>query len=201
MAKPKLAVINHEPTASARPAIAVVLFGRDSSDKREAASFLENDTAAARSAAEVMDFKLAEIGGDAATAIAKRLPAGKVFPSGKAFMPFVKATLYSELLAAIGEEDDTDADKHDPEEQHEKLAPKLYDFTGYRLPPSWGDITLGSLVLAATAPQEGWWEALITEVKDDGLFVLKLRDSPDDPPILRCAHQLGLLPVSTAIAA
>jgi len=86
-------------------------------------------------------------------------------------------------------------------EAHEKLAPKLYDFTGYRLPPSWGGITLGSLVLATTTPQEGWWEALVTEVKDEGLFVLKWRDSPDDPPFLRRAHQLGLLPAPTAVAA
>ena len=46
-----------------------------------------------------------------------------------------------------------------------------------------------------------WYESLITEVKDDGLFVLKWRDWPDEPPFLRRAHQLGLLPIAATVAA
>lgn len=203
MASPKLTVLRTDPPASPpapKPVIALVLFGRDEAGKPHAASFLDTDKDAARAAAQTMSLRSASVDSDAARHIAGELAVGRLFPSGKAFVPFVKATLYAELLAALGEADDAPQEAS-AEEEHEKLAPALYDYTGYRLPRGWGEIKLGSLVLATVGPQEGWYEALITEAKDDGLFVLKWRDWPDEPPFLRRAHQLALLPGGAVTAA
>ena len=195
MPKPKLKVLTNDAAPAPAPdVIALVLFGRDAAGKPHAASFLGADANAAKVAATAMTLKTAEITTDAAREIAPKLPVGKLFPSGKAFAPFVKASVYTELLAAIGVADET------PQAEHAEAAPKLYEFTGYQLPPGWGDIKLGSLVLATVAPMDGWYEALITEVKDDGLFVLKWRDWPEDGAILRRAHQLGLLPAGNSAA-
>lgn len=197
MAKPKLAVI---PKPAPTPVIALVLFGRDEAGKPHAASFLDTDIDSAKAAGEAMALKSGPVEAEAVREIAAKLPVGKLFASGKAFVPFVKAALYQELLAALGEPDDAPQDAS-AEEAHEKLAPALYDFSGYRLPTGWDGITLGSLVLATVAPEDGWYEALVTEVKNDGLLLLKWRDWPDEPPFLRRAHQLALLPIADKASA
>ncbi|QJP14606.1 hypothetical protein G3545_13700 [Starkeya sp. ORNL1] len=201
MPKPKFKVLTNETVAPPAPdTIALVLFGRDGGGKPHAASFLSADVEDATAAAEAMSMKISAITTDAVRELAVKLPVGRLFPSGKAFAPFVKTSLYAELLAALGIADDVDSGE-DPDAAHEAAAPKLYDFSGYQLPPSWGNIKLGSLVLATIAPMDGWYEALIAEVKDDGLFVLKWRDWPEEPPFLRRAHQLALLPTGNSAAA
>ncbi|MCB4767310.1 hypothetical protein LGR54_01720 [Ancylobacter sp. Lp-2] len=193
MAKPSLAVVaKPQKLSAARPA-AVVLFGRDSGGKPHAASFFEADADSARSSAAIMGLKLAELDSDALRAAAAQLPAGKVYSSGKAFVPFVKGQLYAELVKTLGMTDDVPVSE-EKEAEHASLAPTLYDFSGSRLPTDWGDIKLGSLVLATAEPNEGWWEATITEVKASDLFVLKWRDWPDEPLFLRTKRQLALLP-------
>lgn len=201
MPKPSLAVVSKTAPPPATRAAALVLFGRDEAGKPHAASFAATEKEGAQAAAALMGLRHTPVEGEAVTKLARLLPLGRLFPSGKAFVPFVKATLFGELLAALGEKDE-EQDGGDAEAEHEKLAPTLYDFSAFRLPLGWGEIGPGHLVLATIAPQDGWYEALVTEVKDDGgLFVLSWRDWPDEPPFLRRAHQLALLPVIATAAA
>ncbi len=96
MPKPKFKVLTNETVAPPAPdTIALVLFGRDAGGKPHAASFLSADVEGATAAAEAMSMKSSAITTDAARELAPKLPVGKLFPSGKAFAPFVKATLYS----------------------------------------------------------------------------------------------------------
>ena len=60
------------------------------------------------------------------------------------------------------------------------------------IPGEWERINRGSIVLATEGPSEGWWEAVVTEVKDGDLFLVKWRDWPDEAPLLRQRGQLGL---------
>lgn len=201
MPKHSLAVVSKNAPPPATRAAALVLFGRDEAGKPHAASFAATESEGAQAAAAAMGLRHAPVNGEAVAKLARLLPLGRLFSSGKAFVPFVKATLYGELLAALGEKDE-EQDSGDSEAEHEKLAPALYDFSAYRLPPGWGEIGPGHLVLATVGAQEGWYEALITEVKDDGgLFVLSWRDWPDEPAFLRRAHQLALLPIIATAAA
>ncbi len=48
-----------------------------------------------------MDFYFVRADNDVLRALAAKLPAGRVFESGRAFVPFIKAALYEQLLAAL----------------------------------------------------------------------------------------------------
>ena len=60
------------------------------------------------------------------------------------------------------------------------------------LPKSWGDIRVGSLVIAHEGPTDGWWEALVTEVRDD-VLTLRWRDYPRMAAITRNRKEVALL--------
>ena len=62
-----------------------------------------------------------------------------------------------------------------------------------KLPGGWADIGVGSVVLATTGPDEGWYEAEVIEILDD-LMKLRWCSWPDDPVIARRFSQVGLLP-------
>jgi hypothetical protein len=56
-------------------------------------------------------------------------------------------------------------------------------------------LKVGSVVLVTEGrPQEGWWEAVVTEVKAGGLLVLRWRDFPEEEsPLVRKRQQVALL--------
>ena len=60
-------------------------------------------------------------------------------------------------------------------------------------PATWEAITIGSVVLAHLAPDEGWWEAIVLGTKD-GQLVLRWRDYARKPSFTRAPSELALLP-------
>jgi hypothetical protein len=60
----------------------------------------------------------------------------------------------------------------------------------------WRQLMPGSLVLAAGFDEEdnlaGWWEAIIVRV-DDGEFLVRWRDEPDEPRASRSREYIALL--------
>ncbi|MBG0794072.1 hypothetical protein IYY11_11905 [Methylocystis sp. H62] len=62
-----------------------------------------------------------------------------------------------------------------------------------KLPGGWGDIGVGSVMLATTGPDEGWYEAEVVEIHDD-LLTLTWCSWPEEPQFLRKISQVGLLP-------
>src|SRR5918994_7152786 len=78
----------------------VVLFGRSETGKARASAFGHSEAELARKAAELMDLRLLPVRTDAERALAAKLPRGRVFASGRAFVPFVKDALLTELQAA-----------------------------------------------------------------------------------------------------
>ena len=132
-------------------------------------------------------------------ALARKLPKGRVFDSGKLFAPLIQTKVYEQLLAHLPEHgipakprlvmsatssgDGSDADVQGPSES----VPE-----GTR-PTDWSKITVGSLVLAEEARMEGWFEAIVLEVRPKDVFKLKFRDYPDDPIITRHVSRLALM--------
>lgn len=82
---------------------ALIVLGRDEADRPHASAFGEADAALARKAADIMGMYAIPVETDDLRALAARLPEGRVFASGKAFVPFVKASLFDELLPHLGE--------------------------------------------------------------------------------------------------
>src|SRR4051794_33322508 len=87
-----------EPRVSETPA--VVLFGRDEANKPHGSYFVEPEVAQARKAAALMGVGLLPLSSDAERELAAKLPRGRIFGTGKAFLPFVKGPLYQELQPA-----------------------------------------------------------------------------------------------------
>ena len=80
-------------------ALAIVVFGRNDVGKPRAAAFGHSDAQLAEKAAGLMGMRVLRLETDKARELAAKLPRGRVFASGRAFVPFVKAGLYDALAA------------------------------------------------------------------------------------------------------
>jgi len=95
---------DHGQAGKDKPVPVLIVFGKDEANKPHASAFGEADVGLARKAAELMGMCAMPVETDAVRALAARLPDGRVFASGKAFVPFVKASLFEELLPHLGED-------------------------------------------------------------------------------------------------
>ncbi|WP_036281124.1 hypothetical protein [Methylocystis sp. ATCC 49242] len=191
-AKPKHAAQdNGEPV--------LVVMGLDDTRKPHASTFDEADAKLAAKAAGLMGMRVVKLDTAELKALAAKLPRGKVFASGRAFVPFVKASLYASIVAAAG----LPAKSPKPARMATASPPDGHSGAGGGDQPpdtaeatpakGWGDIGAGSLVLATTGPNEGWYEAVVIEVHGD-LLKLQWWSWPDEPLFARKISQVGLLP-------
>ena len=187
------------PPAAAEPAAGkgapavephLVVFGLDEGGKAHASWFGAADAELAIKAAGVMRYGVLPITTDEHRAAASGLAAGRVFASGRAFTPFAKMAAY-EALKAFGE-------AYQPPVPPEPQPEPPLTVTG--TPQQWGEIQVGSLVLASTGPDEGWYEAVVAEDRGEALYVLRWCGWPDDAPFVRRADGLALLPARPAEA-
>lgn len=86
---------------------AVILFGKDETAKPHASFFQKADLAGALNAAALMKMRVLRTDTIERRAVAAELPQGRVFASGKAFVPFVAAPLYGRLVALAAVADST----------------------------------------------------------------------------------------------
>lgn len=184
---------------------ALVVFGKDDGGKPHASWFDAEEAPLAMKAAGLMGMVVLPVDKDELRALALKAPHGKVFASGKAFVPFVKAALFEDL---VGYMPDPNAWPDRPERpaKPEKLPRAGKRANSYaaakdgspsaqkpRYPKDWDAIAVGDTVLACEADQDGWFEAKVVEVKPGAQLTLQWRDWPDLPPFLRKAQQVALI--------
>lgn len=58
-------------------------------------------------------------------------------------------------------------------------------------PKTWADIKVGSVVIGHETKEDGWWEAIVTEIKGE-LYTLRWRDYPAQPTVVRSRQQIAL---------
>ncbi len=80
----------------------VIVFGRDDKGKPHASRFDAAEAPLAEKAAGLMGMQVLRIASDEAVTLAATLPPGRIFASGRGFVPFVKAELFAKLAAAPG---------------------------------------------------------------------------------------------------
>ncbi|WIU42130.1 hypothetical protein KQ926_04010 [Methylorubrum extorquens] len=189
------------PAVPLRPA--VILFGRDERGRPHASRFLCDESAEVENAARLMNLNRAVAETKVLRDLADCLPTGRLFPSGRGFVPFVKADLYERLLAATGTLDmpmparaSGKAGDAPPPAGASSGGKGSPDAPGGapKAPSDWAGIKVGSTVLACQGPMEGWWEAVVLYTKADDHFVLRWRDFADDGEFNRARKDLGLLP-------
>jgi hypothetical protein len=174
---------------------AFIMLGLDDKAKAHASWFAVHQADAAATAAGLMDMALIKVNSKLVD-IAATLPQGKLFESGKAFVPFVKRSTYDLLATHLGEDyvaaaaqrveaaaaaaaDYSKASKGEP-------APRSY-------PDHWSKIAAGDTVLASEGHDDGWWEATVVAQQEDGSYLLRWTDWPELDQFVRSITQLGLL--------
>ncbi|MDB5594203.1 MAG: hypothetical protein JWM36_1164 [Hyphomicrobiales bacterium] len=199
--------------------LVIVLFGQDARGKAHASVFCENDAALAKKAALLMGFSCWQAPAEHRDLVAK-LPKGRLFASGRAFVPFVSAKALERIEAASGRQGPATSltiaargatgiagaglveiaagtpASGLPATAAGAGVPKAPMGAGGRpaLPPDWGAIAAGNLVLATTGElADGWFECRVIAITTDGLLELEWRDFPDDPRILRIREQVALM--------
>jgi hypothetical protein len=184
---------------------ALVLFGLDDRGKAHAAWFAQNDAEAGTTAAEAMGMFALPVEDDAVRALAGQVPQGKIFTSGKAFVPFVKASLFDALVMQLPE------DRRDQARQPVRASGKATgnsyavasgaaDGRGagaatvqHDFPTDWSKIKVGSVVLASEGREDGWYEADVLETLPGNRFKLRWHDWPDLPKFERAVTEIALL--------
>ncbi|RVJ77345.1 hypothetical protein [Sinorhizobium medicae] len=180
------------------PEAKVIMVGLDDQGKPHASWFAEDDGDAAAVAADLMDMALIEVGSDELTAVAKGLPRGKLFESGKAFVPFVKRTTYDQLAKYLDDDYLTaaaarvEAAAAAASAAAEDYAKASKGEVPARQPEDWSKLLVGDLVLARETAEEGWFEAIVIEATDDR-FRLRWRDWPELPSFTRALTDIALL--------
>jgi hypothetical protein len=171
---------------------AVVVFGRDEGGRARASAFGQGEAHLATKAAGLMGMQVLCLETGEPADLAAKLPRGRVFASGRAFVPFVKAGLYEALTALAGVSAATPASTVEPASAAPP-SPQEGTSKAVLAPETWDDIGVGSIVLATEGPQEGWFESVVITAEDDR-FTLRWRDWPGLPKFARRMWQLGLLP-------
>lgn len=192
------------PAIASRPVTLphpVIILGRDDRGKPHASFFPATDCRAAEQAAALMGMLTIRADRDEVRAWLPKLPKGKLFDSGKAFVPFVKQDLYREIAAHLPEDQRGMA-------EHIRAAassPKTEDADGEsagsgdrpdilnELPDDWSTLKTGHMVLARESAEEPWYEAIIISVYGNETVRLRWRDYHEQDPFTRRIEELAML--------
>jgi hypothetical protein len=155
----------------------VIVVGFDEKSKPRAARFAAAQAVLATKAANLMGLTVCPVTDELAE-LSKKLPAGRVYANGKGFVPNIRKNLFDKLVEAA--------------RLTLPVATAPNSLPAVSLPTSWDDIDVGKLVLARDRPQDGWWEAVVTEKSDDTL-TLRWQVSPKDPSFKRKVTEVALL--------
>ena len=189
-----------QATVNGTPAL--VVFGLDDTKRPHASAFVARQAELAEKAAGLMGMATLRPATDEQKALAAKLPRGRVFASGRAFVPFVRARgcMSHRRRRCSGAASNRAIGLYGfgwPADGRLRLGPLprpgLTKPLATPQPTGWADIEVGSVVLATTGPDEGWYESEVIEILDD-LMKLRWCSWPDDPIVARRFSQVGLLP-------
>jgi hypothetical protein len=178
----------------------VILFGLGDDQRPRAAHFSAAHGALAIKAASAMGLNVLPVTDAEQTKIAAKLPPGRIYANGRGLVPFVRKDLYAKVTAAA---------QPAANGKHASAAPRKAAAAGAgsraagaqtggsatgqppsapasppasaRRPTGFDDIKPGDLVLAHESLKEGWWEAIVVEVKGD-MITIRWRDYTRWPP-------------------
>src|SRR3954452_2020345 len=197
--------------ANAQADPSLVVFGRDQAGKPRASWFDAGSADLAAKAADLMKMRVLRVETEEQKAVARQLAPGRVFASGRAFTPFARAAVFSQLVELAGDSSNpsmtgsisgrpgavasngsaASGDQGTGPAPTAPADPK----GGPSRPQSWEEIGIGSVVLATVGVEDGWWESIVIGVSADA-FSLKWRDFPREPVFVRRRTKLALLPAA-----
>ena len=191
--------------ANAQAEPSLIVFGRDDAGKPRASWFDAGSADLASKAADLMKMRVLRVETEEQKAVARQLAPGRVFASGRAFTPFARTAVFSQLVELAGDSSDPStkgstsgkpgavASNGSAASGDQGLGPAP---TAPARPQSWDEIGIGSVVLATVGIEDGWWESIIIGVNGEAL-TLKWRDFPREPVFVPRRTELALLPAVT----
>jgi hypothetical protein len=156
-----------------------VVLGIDVDGRPHASRFEEHDASFVMRAAELMWFHVIRVApdNDELHGIAEKLPLGKIFATGRAFVPFVSRSAFDRLATMVEGGVTTRAPQAIGANQAAEMLQAESDDTADAL---WAKVEVGSVVLAAQPDLygPGWWEGVVVGVDGDDL-TLRWMDDPE----------------------
>jgi hypothetical protein len=174
-------------TKKATPASAgngLLVLGFDEQQKPCGARFVDAKPDLVAKAAQLMGLSVYKTTSPDVADVAKKLPVGQLYANGRAFVPNVRQTLYSDVLVALSAEPQQAAVGPDDDKATTPVARGL--------PRNWEEIAPGHLVIAQESLANGWWEAIVLDRKDD-MLMLRFRDYPRLPRFFRHRTAVALM--------
>jgi hypothetical protein len=199
-----------KPTAKGAPlhrATTLLVLGEDANGKPKAAVFSTADMETVFPAAKALNLAVHQPYTEHLGDLCKKLPTGRIYARGKAFIPRVRKALYDELQAEIVKAKSDLAQSQAERSatapaQNEGITPmskgqtatqasstKTALVTGF--PADWASIAAGHTVLIEEE-DEGWWPAVVISRESD-ILTLRFRDYPKVPPVKRHISNVALL--------
>jgi hypothetical protein len=164
--------------------IGLLVLGFDEQQKPCGARFVDAKPDLVAKAAQVMGLKVYKPTSPEAAELAKKLPVGQLYATGRAFVPHVRQSLYSDVIVALAAEPQQAAVGPDDDKASTPGARGL--------PRTWDEIAPGHLVIAQESLDYGWWEAIVLDRKDD-MLTLRFRDYPRLPKFFRHRTAVALM--------
>jgi hypothetical protein len=161
----------------------LIVLGRDEQGKPQAARFPANQSDLATKAAKAMNLVVGKAEGTALAELAGKLPIGRLYASGRGFVPPVRRSVYDKIVEQLrlaGQQ----VPKESGQGNGERPTPGL--------PTTWDDIAVGHLVIAHESAIEGWWEAIVL-ARDGDMLTLKWRDYPQQAHVTRHVGSVALM--------
>jgi hypothetical protein len=164
--------------------IGLLVLGFDEQQKPCGARFVGAKPDLVAKAAQLMGLKVYKPSSPEAAELAKKLPIGQLYATGRAFVPHVRQSLYSDVIVALAAEPQQAAVGPDDDKASTPVARGL--------PRTWDEIAPGHLVIAQESLDYGWWEAIVLDRKDD-MLTLRFRDYPRLPKFFRHRTAVALM--------
>jgi hypothetical protein len=164
----------------------LVVLGIDADGKWHASRFDDGEATLVARAAELMGFHVVRVPADDVElhGVAERLPAGRVFASGKAFVPFVAHATFDKLAALVEGGVTIEARTAAGAAAVYQMAAMYTDEAADAANELWAKIEVGTVVLAAADPElygQSWWEAVVVAVDGDDLKLRWVEDPTEEP--------------------
>jgi hypothetical protein len=160
---------------------ALFVLGYDDQQKPCGARFVDANASLVAKAAQLMDLNVYEAANGGLADVVRKLPVGRLYSTGKGFVPNIRQSLYSEIVAALAGAPGAARGK---DEDLPTVASGL--------PKTWDDIGPGHLVIAQESLENGWWEAICVK-RDGDMLSLRFRDYPKLPKFARHKTAVALI--------
>jgi hypothetical protein len=164
--------------------VGLLVLGFDEQQKPCGARFVGAKPDLVAKAAQIVGLKVYKPSSPEAAELAKKLPVGQLYATGRAFVPHGWQSLYSDVIVALAGEPQQAAVGPDDDKASTPVARGL--------PRSWDEIAPGHLVIAQESLDYGWWEAIVLDRKDD-MLTLRFRDYPRLPKFFRHCTAVALM--------